>query len=184
MILSNELCDITITLDETYSVESSDNKMYDIELNPDNFKHSDFSHAFSIHVDLHDRKMDIALVGSGYSSVSDCAVLEENVLTIMQDKSISQIDITSGKLLLFKKFECMGTTCGIYAIKDGFIVWGEIEIIRLDSSFDRVWAFSGKDIFVSQTSTIPFSISENRIKLYDWENNYYELDFDGKRILS
>lgn len=183
MNLSNELCNIQITVDETYSVESTDNRHYDIELNPNGYGHDDLYKVFSIHIDLYDRELDIALVGSFYAPIADCAVLNNNILTVLQNHSISQIDITNGTLCLFKKIECFGTTFGIYEIKDGYIIWGEIDIIRLNSSFEQLWVFGGKDIFVSQTGKQAFRIDGQKIILNDWEDNYYELDFEGKQNL-
>ena len=65
---------------------------------------------------------------------------------------------------------------------NGYIVYGEIEIIMLDLDFNKVWGFTGRDIFVSQTRKNAFVLGENSIELYDWENNYYELDFNGNLI--
>ncbi|MGN0606385.1 MAG: hypothetical protein ACI4JM_07675 [Oscillospiraceae bacterium] len=182
MQLENELCIVQITTDTVYTVQSSDNKHYDLELNPEKYTHSDFYKTFSIHIDLFYKEIDIALVGDYYSCDTDCAILNDNILTIMQGNTISQIDIKKEELVLHKKFECFGCTLGIFPILDGFIVWGEIEILRLDLNFDKVWSFCGKDIFVSQSQNAPFMICGNSIKLFDWENNYCVLDFNGKLI--
>ena len=53
----------------------------------------------------------------------------------------------------------------------------------LDLDFKKQWSFSGKDIFVSISNREPFTIRENLICLYDFENNYYEIDFNGKQII-
>ena len=93
MQLVNELCIVQITTDTAYTVQSSDNKHYDLELNPEKYTRSDFYKTFSIHIDLFYKEIDIALVGDYYSYVTDCAILNENILTIMQGSTISQIDI-------------------------------------------------------------------------------------------
>lgn len=36
-----------------------------------------------------------------------------------------------------------------------------------------------KDIFASVSGKEPFELCEDRIKLYDFEDNYYEIDFWG-----
>ena len=52
----------------------------------------------------------------------------------------------------------------------------------LDFDFNKKWSFSGKDIFVSMSDKKPFELCENSIKLYDFEENFYEIDFSGKLI--
>ena len=56
------------------------------------------------------------------------------------------------------------------------------KIIRLDKNFNCVWTFSGIDIFTTLDNTSAFVIDDDRIKLRDFQNNYYEINFDGKLI--
>ena len=67
-------------------------------------------------------------------------------------------------------------------MSDGYLIYGEIEIIKLDNEFNVAWKFSGRDIFVSISGKNAFEIAEQSIKLYDFEDNFYEIDFDGKLI--
>lgn len=183
MNLKNELCSVEISIDTTYSVQSSDNsRHYDLELNPKNYKHNDCYKTFAIHIDLFNSEIDVALVGDFYSYDYDCAVLDGKVLTIMQNNTISQIRVDDGALILHKEFECFGCTFGLYRVANGYVIYGEIEIIMLDLDFNKMWEFSGRDIFVSQTRDDVFVLGEHSIKLYDWENNYYEIDYMGKLI--
>ena len=62
------------------------------------------------------------------------------------------------------------------------IIHGEMEITMLDNEFNKMWSFMGKDIFASVSGKEPFEICKDRIKLYDFEDNYYEIDFCGKCI--
>lgn len=52
----------------------------------------------------------------------------------------------------------------------------------LDFNFAKKWSFSGKDIFVSLTEKNCFEPKENSICLYDFEDHYYEIDYNGKLI--
>lgn len=182
MEFQNDFCIVRITIDSTYTVQSSDNKKYDLILNPENYKYNDYYKTLSIHINLFDSEMDIALVGDFFSYDYDCAILDGKVLTIMQNDTISQINVNHGKLLLHKKFECFGSNFGLYRVSKGYIVYGETEITMLDFDFNKKWEFSGKDIFVSHTEKKAFELCENCIKLYDWNDDYYELDLDGKLI--
>ncbi len=182
MILENEKCHIKIEIDETYTVDSTDNRYYDVILNPCNYKHGDLSRTLSIHIDLFSKEFCIALISSYYVSDSDCAILDNDVLTVLQDQAITQISITNGSVIRHIKLDCFGCNFAIYKVEEGYIIYGEIEITMLDLNFVKKWAFSGKDIFASVSGKLPFEIKEKSICLHDFENNYYEIDFDGNLI--
>lgn len=137
---------------------------------------------FSVQIDLFSKTISIALIGSLYSSDKDCAVLEDKTLTILQNDSIVQLNVNDGTMINFKEFDCFGCNYGIYRIQNGYIVYGEIDIIMLDFEFNKKWEFSGKDIFVSISDKKAFELCENSIKLHDFEGDFYEIDFSGKLI--
>ncbi|MBQ3010224.1 MAG: hypothetical protein IJA20_05940 [Methanocorpusculum sp.] len=182
MVIENERCRIEITVDTTYAVDSADNRYYDVVLNPCQYGRSDVSKTFSIHIDLAYKELRLALIGPFYSYNSDCAVLDDETLTVLQDNSITQVRITDGSILQHKMFECFGCNFAIYRVAKGYVIYGEMEITMLDFSFEKMWSFSGKDIFVSVSDKQPFRISGDTICLYDFDGNYYELDLDGNRI--
>lgn len=176
MQLCNEKYKVNINLDETYTINSVDNKHYDVTINPSNRTRNDWIKIFSVKVESLSDDYTIALIGDYYSCVQDCALLENNVLTVMQNKDILKIDLSNKTLIKHSCFDSMGCFYGIYKILEGYIIYGEIDIVMLDFDLNKLWVFSGKDIFVS------FEICDNIIKLYDWDNNYYEVDFCGKQI--
>lgn len=182
MVLENEKCCVEIKIDESYTVDSTDNRHYDVVLNPCNYKKSDISKTFSIHVNLFESEFGIALIGPFYSYDYNCAVLDDETLTILQDKTITQISITDGAIIRHIEFDCFGCNFAIYKIENGYIVYGEIEITMLNHDFIKKWSFSGKDIFVSLTRKESFEIRNNTICLYDFEDNYYEIDFNGNLL--
>ena len=182
MILQNDICDVNISIDTTYTVESTDNKPYDLVINPRHLKHSDMYKVFAVQINLHSKTISIALIGDFYSYDKDCAVLEDKILTILLNDTIVQLKINDGTMINFKKFDCFGCNYGIYRVQNGYIVYGEMEITMLDFDFNKKWSFSGKDIFVFMSDKKPFELCENSIKLYDFEENFYEIDFSGKLI--
>lgn len=137
---------------------------------------------FSIQIDLFYKIISIALIGDFYSSDKNCAVLEDETLTILQNDAIVQLDINNGTIINFKELDSFGCNYEIYKVKNGFIIYGEIEITMLDFNFNTKWSFSGKDIFVSISEKKAFELCQNSIKLYDFEENFYEIDFSGKLI--
>ena len=48
--------------------------------------------------------------------------------------------------------------------------------------FHTKWKFSGRDIFVSASGKKSFELCEDRIKLYDFNDDYYEIDLNGNEI--
>lgn len=189
MILQNNMCNIKIFVDETYTIDSADNKTYDLVINPRHLKHSDAYRAFSIEIDLFYKTLRIALIGDFYSYADDslgydanCAILEEEVLTVLQNHTVVQIDVNNGAVLLFKEFDCFGCNYGIYKVKNGYVIYGEIQITMLDFDFNKKWSFMGKNVFKSRTGKKPFELCGNFIRLYDFDDNFYEIDFMGNLI--
>ena len=67
MILQNDLCFINISIDTTYTVESTDNKPYDLVINPKHLRRNDMYKTFSVQIDLFSKVISIALIGDFYS---------------------------------------------------------------------------------------------------------------------
>lgn len=182
MVLENEKCCIEIKIDKTYTVDSADNRYYDVVLNPCHYKRGNPSKTFSIRVNLFEREFYIALIGSPYIYDDTCAVLEDETLTILQDDTITQIRITDGTIIRHIELDCFGCNFAIYKIENGYILYGELEITMFDFEFIKKWSFSGKDIFASVSDKQCFEIHDHFICLYDFEDNYYEVGFDGNLL--
>ena len=135
-----------------------------------------------MYVKAGDKAVKIALTGENYSFDRNCAVLEDDVLTVLQNTTITQIGLRGFKRILHKNINECFFGFELYKVKDFYILYGETEIIRLDKNFNCVWTFSGIDIFTTLDNTSAFVIDDDRIKLRDFQNNYYEINFDGKLI--
>ena len=179
--LQNEKYSVRITTADTYIEESADNRKYDYILNPNKLGRHNMYRTLCISV-TGTKNAEIALVGDYYTSEIDCAILEVDILTVLQNDYISQIDLDTVQVVAGYKVDVFGTTFAIYRLPDGYLIYGEIEIIKLDNEFNTVWKFSGRDIFVSITGKNAFELTDHSIKLYDFEDNFYEIDFDGKVI--
>ncbi len=182
MELQNDICTVQICIDKLYTIDSTDNKPYDLVINPHNLKRYDMHRVFSIQIDLFYTKLSIALIGDFYIYDTDCAVLEDDVLTVLQDRTIVQIDVHTGTLLKFKEFDCFGCNYGIYKVKNGYIIYGELEITMLDCDFNKKWFFKGEDYFVSISKEKRFELLENSIRFFDFADNFYEMDYEGNLI--
>lgn len=168
--------------DEKFDINSSSHKKYDYIYNPNHYTDADYINTFSILIKFKNQETRIALVGDLHSSVEECAIITKNQLLILQNDTLSVIDMESGQLLRFIEIETFGCNFSIHPIETGYIVYGEIEIIKLTFDFDVEWRFSARDIFVSIHGKKAFELCCDRIKLYDFQDNYYEIDLSGKLI--
>ena len=88
-LLQNNKYSIKITEDNTYTLDSTDNKNYDYVMNPQNFKRN---HTYkTLHISLSGIKnMNIALICDFNTIEYDCAILEGDTLTILLNDYIAQ----------------------------------------------------------------------------------------------
>jgi hypothetical protein len=181
MRLYNDNFIIEINKDKNFTINSADNiTHYDYIYNPNNLS-CDYV-TFSVKIISSNKEVMIALIGGAYSFVEDCAIIKDSTLIILQNETLSFIDLPSGNIVDYKNIDTFGCNFAIYEIVSGYIIYGEIEILKLSFNYDVEWRFSALDIFVTIDDTIPFEISDKCIKLHDFNNNYYEIDFDGKLI--
>ncbi len=166
-----------------YTINSADNRYYDFVLNPDNYRRKDFSKTFAITIDIFSKTVYIALIGDFFSYDVNCAVIDGEILTVMQNDTLTQLNVLTGELLTHKHVECFGSNIGLYKVKSGYIIHGEVEILMLNENFDVIWRFSGNDIFISSSDKTSFELCESSIKLYDFNDECYEIDFNGKSII-
>ena len=176
MFLKNQDYEICLEVDDTYTINSADNRKYDYVYNPNCLTASDFSKTFSLTIRSPCQAYSIALVGEYYSFAEHCAILTDNILIVLQSKTILQIDVATGRLLCFRRFDALGPYESIVRMKNGYLLSGELEIMMTDLAFNEKWRFSGRDIFVDLT------IRDDRIELVDFENHKYVIDESGNLL--
>lgn len=183
MILENDNYKVHIHLDDTYTIDSTDNLYYDMILNLQNLCKNDVIKVMRIQIDSRLETKYIAFIGSFYCYDFDCALLENHILTILQDNVVTQLDLNHYSVIKSVVFDSnIGCHFAIYKCFKGYIIYGELEIMMLDFNLKKKWSFTGQDIFVTQNDHQPFQIKNEMIQLYDWNNHYYELDFDGNLL--
>lgn len=124
----------------------------------------------------------IILVGDMFLYDEYCAVLENSVLTVLQNDFLVQIDLNLCQVIKYKPIEEFGGNFELHLTPVGYFVYGESAVATYDKELNQIWRFSGKDIFVALNGKPSFRMTVNTIQLYDFEDNYYELDFGGKLI--
>ena len=180
--LENDLCKIDIAVDETYQSDADFKSKYDILLNPNKLSPDDYSKAYSIHVKLPDRQYSVALIGDYNCWDTNCAVIENDLLTILQGWDILQFNVNTAAVIRSVTLNSMAPNFEIHKVDMDYLIYGETDITMLNDRLETLWSFSGWDIFVSISGKRPFEIKADRICLYDFEDNYYELDFQGNEI--
>lgn len=183
--LRYESFDIELYNDYTYTQNSTDNcNLYDNEY----VKNADIDsltskYGIRISKDGQQYKSVILLTGGGgkTSVHSNSAVLDDENLVVALGDSIFNIQLPDLELNWIVQGD--DSLCfAIYRISDGYVVHGELAITKVSRDGKIDWQFYGRDIFVTQDGVDSLVIEDDRIKVKDWENNLYEIDFNGKEI--
>ena len=82
--LQNEKYHVNISTTDTYTVESADNRSYDYILNPNKLGRNNMYRTLCVSV-TGAQNAEIALVSDYYTSEIDCAILEGDTLTVLQN---------------------------------------------------------------------------------------------------
>ncbi|MPM39628.1 hypothetical protein SDC9_86262 [bioreactor metagenome] len=182
MKLSDKIYSITIDKVD-YPLRSQESYTYNYVYNPRNYKKDNFHSAFLISIETANNKSCIELIGSFYSNPDRCAILEDSKLIVLMDDVLVEFDLET---LLALKYKTIGdeTYFSLYPITDGYLIHGELSILRLDRNFEQTWSFYGSDIWVVQDGTREsFQIIDDQIVLEDWNGVKYILNMDGKFVV-
>lgn len=178
MQLKNNIYNIVIEEDSTYTIDSTDNKFYEITFNPFELKKSDNYTAFSININNGVETSSCILIGHNPAYSSSCAVLDDNMLNVLMRDEIIQIDIK--QCIVNNIIHINSTWPVLYELKnymDGYIVFGELDVIKLSHKFELQWDFSTPDVITE------YSINDkNEILIGDWNHDCYRLNSLGEEI--
>lgn len=181
MRVSNEKYNINIEVDNTYTLNSVDNRYYRKVFKLHEDINKSYMKTFSISVVYEDKEINIALVGDYYSSCENCAVLNNDILIILMNNKVAFIELKNINLL--KVIEVSSFCCfSISQFKVGYIVHGELDIVYINDNLQKEWSFSARDIFTTPDGSDVFEIEEDKIRIKDWEGYIYTLDSKGKLI--
>lgn len=91
----------------------------------------------------------IYLLGSPYSALDNCFILDNEKIKVLNDNYLLDIDLESMDLV--EKLELLDYSTGIEIMKyiDGYLVHGERELIRINEYNDVLWVFTGKNLLIS-----------------------------------
>lgn len=143
----------------------------------------EFNRCFLITVQ-HFGELQTVFLSAPYYTPSDAFVApNKDGLLFAMNEIIGVFDPRTLDFEIKAEIEMLGTLIAVYPYKNDYILYGELEIYRVSESMEILWDFSGRDIFVKCYGDQPtFQMKEDRICLYDFEDNYYEISYDGKII--
>ncbi len=127
------------------------------------------------------RERNIALYCDFCGNYEECSVLNADRIVIAKFNTVYMLDILTGNIS-YKEFKDMAGAYALYKVDDGYIIHGEMEIVKLDFDINEKWTYDGVDMFTSVTGKESFTLLEDRIELYDFEDNHYVIDLNGKSI--
>lgn len=183
MILANDIYQISIMKHpKDVLLQSIDARIYDHIFDPCGYMKREYRTTLIITIQTRQDNIHLALIGSFYTNPDHCAVLEGDILTILMAEVIVQINLQDMEIITHKE---IGDTpfFSIYHFIGGYIIHGELEILRLNKNFERMWTFSGSDIFVTQNGEHQaVRFTDDQILLQDWNGVRYALDINGKLV--
>jgi hypothetical protein len=138
------------------------------------------AYIISVHSLITDYK--IAIIGSAFGIIENCAVLEADSLVILIDSYMVFFNLITRILELKKEVIDFSTGIGIYAFDNGYIVHGEVDIIKVDKLGNKIWSFCGRDIWTRPNGEQSIIIQKDRLSLTDFEGSKYYLDSWGNEI--
>lgn len=124
----------------------------------------------------------LALLDNLISENEPCAVLEDNILTVLLFNKILQIDLETVAIVRCVDCENCGGLEQIFEIDQGYLLKGECDIFCYDKELNQTWDFSGRDILARITGEKCFWIEKDLIHCRDWAGWHYVLDMNGKTI--
>lgn len=165
----------------SYNPDSVDNKPYDKIII---IEESDFNKYLELEISKDNNLYYVLLVVPYHTPIDSCAVVSDNCLFLMLNDTLCLFSLESLDITKKVELDVLGTMFEAHAYKDDFILYGEIEIFRVNKNLDVIWSFSARDIFVRYKGDEPaFEMKRDRICLIDFLDYYYEIDYDGNKIV-
>ncbi len=181
----NEKFNITVSRDMTYTLDSVDNKPYDMEIRAISTIHDGghySCHSIAVEDFSDGGTVTIILVGDYCSNVGkDSVILRNDTLIILLDAVIVVLSLKSamdpGSHDIHRIKNNFGTYYSIYPVGNNYIIYGELEVKMLDEAFREVWTYSTTDILINPDYHL--NIDDKQISFTDWDGNHHQLDMDG-----
>lgn len=172
LVLDNKICHVVIE-------ESS---LTGETVNPGKYTPGELAKVIRVCSSMQGVTHSISILCSYMTDLDNSAFLKGDHLILMLNEQLFRISMKDCIIREYKQLDIIGCTFGLYETTHGYVVHGELDILMLDPNFELLWDFSGRDIFVSITGKTAFTLTDTTIQLYDFEDNYYEINMNGKLL--
>jgi RNAse (barnase) inhibitor barstar len=178
MFLKNDLYEVIITKISQPPIMENFDFIHDFE----NYKNEEFKNILSIEVVTLKRKIKIALYCDCCGNYESCTILKHNKLIIAKFNTIYEIELNTSRARHIV-FSDMAGIIGLYDVNDGYLIHGEMCLVKTDYNLNKLWDFYGKDILISKNGDSNITVTKDKIELTDFEGNHYGIDLtdDFKR---
>ena len=166
----------------SYNPNSADNKPYDIIIK---IEKSNYIKYIEMKIEIYDMTKYVLLIASPHTLIQyhTFTALHDNGIFMMLNEVLCVFNPETLDIDKQTTIDPWGTMFDVYSYEKDYILYGETDIYRISSNLAIMWKFSARDIFVRYKSAEPaFEIKKDRICLYDFLDNYYEIDYSGKII--
>ena len=146
----------------------------------------------TLKIDLGDEKLKRTLIVTGIQGGAylhkksddqngQSVKIDKNNLILSLGMNFISIDLNDLKLN-WKLEPDMAEVFEFYDLENDYLLRGEVGIHRIDKTGKVKWTFLATDIWVNMEGRPEVEITDNSIKLLDFNSDQYEIDFDGKEI--
>ena len=147
-------------------------------------ENTNFNQRIEMDVEHCGKTQSILMISPYYTPVDSFVAPHQYGLFLMLNDTLCVFDPQKIEIIRKNTINPIGTMFAVYPYGEDYILYGELEIYRISSDLNMKWEFSGGDIFVrQQVNESAFEMKGNKICLYDFYDNYYEIDYDGKIIV-
>jgi hypothetical protein len=138
-----------------------------------------------IKISNYEEEINSCLIGASCGSTSifeNSSLLDKDRLVICCADKIFCLSIPGLDLKWQTRADL--TCLQIFKLEEDYLVHGEVNISRIDANGNIKWQFGGADIFISIESADDFKIETDHIRVVDFCNTEYKIDFSGNLISS
>ena len=122
------------------------------------------------------------LIDAFTNNYSAFVTQESHYVILLRDAIVTADLLTQEVSIAIDLHDHLGHFFEIHRYENDYILYGEVEIIRLSAAFGVLWSFSARDIFINQDGSSAFEMDPEGIYLKDWLGWHYHISYDGKLI--
>lgn len=180
--ISHQQYKVLVYTDHQYTVDSADNlrRYKQVYVDDSCDRYSNVSN-FAILVKHGQEEVASAILcDTGiFTGISESSfIIEESVLYICVGNKLYYLNIPDLTLKWTGQVDHI-TNFSVQKLEDDLLVHGELEITRITKLGEIKWRFGGHDIWVNNNGFPEITVLHDRIKLVDYQSNFYAIGFDG-----